>query len=65
MLLQNIIMIVRSSAVLLTRAVKLDASDVIFASWFYTANLFPISDWNMGPKMLASKSWHFLSHFQS
>jgi len=26
---------------------------------------FPFSDWNMESKMLASKSWHFLSHFQS
>ena len=39
---------------LLTDAVKPHASDVISEAWFY-----------VGSKMLASKSRHFLSHFQS
>jgi len=43
--------------VLLTNAVEPHASDVISEAWFYVATRFL--------KMLASKRWHFLSHFQS
>ena len=50
------------STVLLSNAVEPYASDVISEAWF---TLRPIFWLKYGSKMLASKSWHFLSHFQS
>jgi len=46
-----------SNAALLTCAVKLDASNIIPAAWFYVVtSISHFSDWNMGLKMLPLKN---------
>jgi len=48
-----------SSNALLTYAAKPDASNVYVRHGFTLCLYFPFSDWNMGPKMLASKAGIF------
>jgi len=59
-------MIECTSTVLLTDAVKSDASDVISEAWFYVATYvsrFLTEIWDR--RCWQQISWHFLSHFQS